>query len=93
MTFDALWHSGNPYVAFDEKRLEHFLTTWKAPEPKNFMYSNLGAGLLGTALRHKAGSASYEALLQTTTPRRSSWPTPPSRSRTTTKPATPTACR
>jgi CubicO group peptidase (beta-lactamase class C family) len=67
MAFDALWHNDNPYVAFDERRLEHFLTTWKAPEPKNFMYSNLGAGLLGTALHHKArANFSYESLIQTT---------------------------
>jgi CubicO group peptidase (beta-lactamase class C family) len=66
MTFDALWHSDNPYVNFDEKRLEHFLTSWEVPAQKNFMYSNLGAGLLGTALRHKAGLDSYEAHLQTT---------------------------
>jgi CubicO group peptidase (beta-lactamase class C family) len=66
ITFDALWHSDNPYVNFDEQRLEHFLSSWKAPEPKNFMYSNLGAGLLGTALRHKAGLDSYEALIRST---------------------------
>jgi serine-type D-Ala-D-Ala carboxypeptidase/endopeptidase len=67
MTFDALWHSDNPYVAFDEKRLEHFLSLWEAPEQKNFMYSNLGAGLLGTALHHKIrDNNSYESLIQTT---------------------------
>lgn len=66
ITFDALWRNDNPYFAFDEKRLEHFLSLWKAPEQKNFMYSNLGAGLLGTALRHKAGADSYEALIQST---------------------------
>jgi len=66
MFFDAIWNRGNPYVAFDDKRPEHSLSAWKAPETRSFLYSNLGAGLLGTALRHKAGVDSYEALLQTT---------------------------
>ncbi|QDT53684.1 Beta-lactamase [Caulifigura coniformis] len=66
MIFDALWNRDNPYVAFDERRLEHFLSSWKAPDQRAFMYSNLGAGLLGHALQHKAGLGSYDSLLKST---------------------------
>jgi len=66
MIFDTIWNRDNPYVGFDERRLEHFLSSWKAPGKRAFMYSNLGAGLLGHALQHKAGLDSYDALLKST---------------------------
>lgn len=56
----------DPYAHFDDARLFAVLPkarVRRAPGEKS-VYSNLGVGLLGRALVHKQGAASYEALLR-----------------------------
>ncbi len=55
----------DPYADYDEKALYAFLATHglAAPAKPEFGYSNLGVGLLGNALAHRAATT-YEALLQ-----------------------------
>lgn len=56
----------DPYAHFDDERLFAALGTARvrrAPGDK-YVYSNLGVGLLGRALAHKQGAASYDALLR-----------------------------
>ena len=55
----------NPYADYDDKALFTFLASHGVgrPEKPPFLYSNLGVGLLGNALAHRAGST-YEALLK-----------------------------
>ena len=55
----------NPYADYDEKALFDYLATRGVARPAKpeFGYSNLGVGLLGQALAHRAGST-YEALLR-----------------------------
>jgi CubicO group peptidase (beta-lactamase class C family) len=55
----------NPYNRYEMNDLVRFLKGCKPPhEPgKRYLYSNLGYGLLGIALAHRAGTASYEDLV------------------------------
>jgi CubicO group peptidase (beta-lactamase class C family) len=55
----------NPYADYDEKALFDWLRAHGVGMPSGapFGYSNLGVGLLGTALAHRAG-VTYEALLE-----------------------------
>jgi CubicO group peptidase (beta-lactamase class C family) len=55
----------NPYADYDDKALFAWLATHGVALPKDapFGYSNLGVGLLGDALAHRAGMK-YEALLR-----------------------------
>lgn len=54
---------GNPYARLDEARMRRAIAeTRPAHEPGRFGYSNFGAGLLGHALAHAAGT-SYAALV------------------------------
>lgn len=55
----------NAYGAFDESRLRQSLSDLKLPRPigSRFEYSNLGVGLLGSALVRAAKAKSYEDLL------------------------------
>lgn len=56
----------NPYGAFDRRALAAMLKTLTPGRPPGgkYEYSNLGAGLLGHALVHAAGAASYDALVK-----------------------------
>ncbi|WP_244931560.1 serine hydrolase domain-containing protein [Nocardioides sp. W7] len=55
---------GNPYARLDDERMEQAIreTRPKRPPGERFAYSNYGAGLLGYALAHAAGT-SYDALV------------------------------
>jgi CubicO group peptidase (beta-lactamase class C family) len=55
----------DPYADYDEKALYEFVGSHGVALPAKpvFGYSNLGVGLLGNALAHRAGST-YEALLR-----------------------------
>jgi CubicO group peptidase (beta-lactamase class C family) len=55
----------NPYADYSEERLFSFLSTYKLWHDigSGFDYSNLGSGLLGVALAHRAGMT-YEALVK-----------------------------
>ncbi len=55
----------NPYAYYDEKALYAFVASRGValPTKPEFGYSNVGVGLLGQALAHRAG-ATYEALLR-----------------------------
>ena len=56
---------GNPYADYDAARLYEFLSGYSLTRDigEKYEYSNLGVGLLGTALARRAG-LSYEALSQ-----------------------------
>lgn len=55
----------NPYADYSREKLFAFLNEYDIPQApgKEWAYSNLGVGLLGTLLADKAGK-SYEALLE-----------------------------
>jgi CubicO group peptidase (beta-lactamase class C family) len=56
----------NPYSHYGVKELRAFLARCKPGREPGFRYgySNLGAGLLGMALVHRAGAKSYDDLVQ-----------------------------
>ena len=62
----ALWlHARNPYAHYDAARLYHFLARCELQFEigQTYVYSNLGAGLLGHALALRAGMT-YERLVR-----------------------------
>jgi CubicO group peptidase (beta-lactamase class C family) len=56
----------NPYADYPAERMYEFLAGYTLPRDigSKYEYSNLGVGLLGNALAHRAGM-SYEALVRT----------------------------
>lgn len=56
----------DPYAHFDDERLFAALGKLRLRRTpgEKYVYSNLGVGLLGRALAHKSGAASYDALLR-----------------------------
>jgi CubicO group peptidase (beta-lactamase class C family) len=64
--FGALVKSDNPYEDYTAEELDEVLASWKGPDQKRFVYSNLGAGLLGYVLQRKIGADDYEDLLRRT---------------------------
>jgi serine-type D-Ala-D-Ala carboxypeptidase/endopeptidase len=56
----------NPYATYTEKQLYEFLSGYQLTRDigSKYDYSNLGAGLLGNALSHRAGT-DYETLVRT----------------------------
>jgi D-alanyl-D-alanine-carboxypeptidase/D-alanyl-D-alanine-endopeptidase len=55
---------GNPYASYTPAMMYEFLATYKLPRRigERYEYSNLGFGLLGQALAHRAGT-DYESLV------------------------------
>jgi D-alanyl-D-alanine-carboxypeptidase/D-alanyl-D-alanine-endopeptidase len=56
----------NPYADYTARQLYDFLASYNLPREvgETYEYSNLGAGLLGLALAHRAGT-DYETLVRT----------------------------
>ena len=60
--------ASDPYVDYGAAELAAFLATYEssgAPESNPYIYSNLGAGLLGYALARCSGEASYGEMIST----------------------------